>query len=184
MKLLVIVTLISVVAAAQPNCMPTNWNYRWQLFKGSWYTQLDTARPWAEQVEKCKAIEPNQMASIASINDADASKMVGHRFQQSVWVGGFELGNSRTFMWYNNGPGICGQKGKVEMKPILGDDDLWARIDMPAGNTKGDNYYDDKNCIHRYSYLTGGNVDDSSQYTGLRRDECMLKKKAVCQLRC
>merc|ERR1712212_1236166 len=105
---------MGAMAAAQPTCMPTNWNYRWQLFQGSWYTQVDTARPWAEQVARCETIEPGRMASIASVDDKDVSNMVQKRFDQSVWVGGFELGNSRTFMWYNNGPGICAKEIRPE----------------------------------------------------------------------
>ena len=83
-------------------CVPTNWNYPWMKVGDHWFTRLDTARPWHEQMVECGKLEPGR-SSIGSIQTPEGLQIISHRFGPNMWIGGFEIAGTGKWYWWNRG---------------------------------------------------------------------------------
>ena len=164
MKALVIFVCLALSfrTAHQHNtgCFPTNWKHRWVRVNANlWLTQLDTRRPWHEQAIKCLSIEKG--TNFARADSKEVQSVIAHRFDNDVWLAGYEIGNSGAWYWYGRGPHLCGTERIISS--------AWSPSARPDAGK-----HSTMHCM----------VNRNVGYKGWYYASCMDSKKAVCELKC
>jgi len=149
-----ILTLFVEVLAVQGQCMPTNWNYAWFKVGKTWFTKIDVARPWLEQIKECKKIEAKSV--IGTIRTKDESTMVHSKFPELLLLGAFEIKATGQWFWWN---GVGGSPEQIK-------NFYWA-----SGEPSNDRGIE--GCL--MTGYSGGGWNDVS---------CLAKWKALCEIRC
>ena len=105
----------------------------------------------------CKKVDPSQKSTIGTLRTKEENSKIQTAFPGRTWIGGFELGSSGQWFWWNNG---CG--GNIKLSSVF-----WASGE--PSNTRGN-----EACII-YNWNSASSWSDV---------DCSVKFAALCEIRC